>query len=223
MTKRLITIVLFFAYCGLLLKVMVFKDLGTIRIGTLMLNFGGTHEGPPNLIPLRTILSFLTGGQGLIIAGINLIGNIVLLVPVGFLLALIFSGISQRGILFAAVAAGLILEGSQVVFHVGIFDVDDVILNGIGVLIGHWAATGLPVLWRSTKARWMIITAMVVVSALALFLVVDFFRSLPDHPGPRRQRITKPSATHQLWRLRSPVSSGHRVDLATDPLLRPVS
>ena len=35
-----------------------------------------------------------------------------------------------------AIASGLMIEGSQVLLHVGIFDIDDVILNGVGVLLG---------------------------------------------------------------------------------------
>ena len=40
-----------------------------------------------------------------------------------------------------AVAVGLAMEGMQVVFRVGIFEVDDVILNAFGVIIGYWLLT----------------------------------------------------------------------------------
>ena len=37
-----------------------------------------------------------------------------------------------------ALATGLAIEITQVILKVGIFDIDDVILNGIGVIIGFW-------------------------------------------------------------------------------------
>jgi glycopeptide antibiotics resistance protein len=40
-----------------------------------------------------------------------------------------------------AVAVGLAIEGMEVVFRVGIFDIDDVILNALGVMIGYWVFT----------------------------------------------------------------------------------
>ena len=85
MKKRLISAFILIAYSSILIKVMVFKDVPLIRIGSLMIKFGGSHEGPASLIPFKTILPYLLGEKGLIIAGINLVGNVVLLVPVGFL------------------------------------------------------------------------------------------------------------------------------------------
>ena len=131
------------AYSAILVKVMVFKDMPMIRLGHLMINFGGTHEGPANLVPFRTILSYLQSGKGLMIVGINIIGNIVLLVPIGFLFPFVYRNMTWKTSLVLALAAGLALEGMQLVFHVGIFDVDDVILNGLGVMLGSWAFTML--------------------------------------------------------------------------------
>ena len=137
--KRLFSILIFFAYSALLVKIMVFKDLPTIKIGQLMLNFGGTDVGyGPNFVPFKTILPYLLGHKGWIIAGINLLGNIVLLVPLGFLAPLIFRDMSWKKSFMLAVVAGLSIEILQTVLHVGIFDIDDVILNALGVMIGYW-------------------------------------------------------------------------------------
>lgn len=43
----------------------------------------------------------------------------------------------QKSLILAA-AVGLSMEGLEVVFRVGIFDIDDVILNAFGVMIGYW-------------------------------------------------------------------------------------
>ena len=104
-----------------------------------MLNFGGSREGQANFLPFKTILPYLLGERGLIIAVINLVGNVVLLVPIGFLIPFVYQNMTWKKSLTLAVAAGLAIEGMQVVFRVGIFDIDDLILNGLGVMIGYWA------------------------------------------------------------------------------------
>ena len=69
------------------------------------------------------------------IAGINLIGNIALLVPIGILVPFLYENITWKKSLVLAFFSGLIIEVMQVMLHVGIFDIDDVILNALGVMI----------------------------------------------------------------------------------------
>ena len=137
------------AYSAILIKVMVFKDLPIIRIGSLIFKFGGTQTGPANFLPFKTILPYLRGEKGLIIAGINLVGNIVLLVPIGFLVPFVYRNMTWKKTLALAVAAGFAIEGMQALFRVGIFDIDDIILNGLGVIVGYWVFTILAKMKRS--------------------------------------------------------------------------
>jgi len=138
MRRLVIAAALLTVYAAVLVKVMVLKDIPTIHIGQLMLNFAGRESGhPPNLVPFRTIVPYLMGRGGLIIAGINIGGNIGLLVPVGFLIPLIFGRIGWKGMLAVAVGSGLAIETMQTLLDVGIFDIDDVILNALGVTLGY--------------------------------------------------------------------------------------
>jgi glycopeptide antibiotics resistance protein len=139
MKKRLISTFILIIYSATLIKIMVFKDMPLIRIGSLMFKFGGTQEGPANLVPFKTILPYLLGEKGLLIAFINLVGNIVLLVPIGFLVPFVHRNMTWKKTLVLAVAAGFVIEGMQAVLRVGIFDIDDVILNGLGVVVGYWS------------------------------------------------------------------------------------
>ena len=82
-------------YIGILLKIMVFKQVDTIHVGHMMFKFGGTQERPANLIPFSTIIPYLLGRNGLLIGALNIGGNILLLVPLGFLLPFIFSKIKD--------------------------------------------------------------------------------------------------------------------------------
>ncbi len=138
MKKQLFATVILIVYGALLVKVLVFKDLPVIRLGSLMFRFGGTHAGPANLVPFKTILPYLLGRGGMVISGINILGNILLLVPIGFLVPLICRNLAWRKALLLAVAAGFTIEVMQAVLRVGIFDVDDLILNGLGVMVGYW-------------------------------------------------------------------------------------
>lgn len=139
MKKQLLLAVILIAYFAILVKIMVFKDIPLIRIGSLVFRFGGTQDGPANLVPFRTILFYLLGEKGAIISFINLAGNIFLLSPVGFLVPFIYSHMTWKKSIVLGIAAGFILEGMQALLHVGIFDIDDVLLNGLGVITGYWA------------------------------------------------------------------------------------
>ena len=44
MKKPVISAFVLIAYCAILIKVMVFKDIPTISVGSLMLNFAGTRR-----------------------------------------------------------------------------------------------------------------------------------------------------------------------------------
>src|SRR5205085_1758774 len=67
----------------------------------------------------------------------NLLGNIILFMPPGFLLPLLYRPISWKGVLGIAVVSSLCIETLQRVLRAGIFDVDDILLNTLGALLGY--------------------------------------------------------------------------------------
>jgi glycopeptide antibiotics resistance protein len=127
------------AYSAVLIQFVVFKAIPTLRIGHLRLRFGGTRTGPGNFIPFKTILPLLHGRGNHLIAMVNLLGNILPFMPIGLLAPLIFRSFSWQKALVLGVATGLTCEVMEVVFRVGIFDIDDVILNAFGVVLGYAA------------------------------------------------------------------------------------
>ena len=153
MQKRFIPAFILIAYSAFLIKWMVFKEVPLVRVGRVMLNFGGTNAGhQPNFVPFKTILPYVLGHKGLIIAGINLVGNIILLVPIGFLAPFLYRNMTWKKSLLLAAATGLAIEVMQVVLRVGIFDIDDVILNAFGFMIGYWVFVILAKMARSMKS-----------------------------------------------------------------------
>lgn len=134
--NKIIAALFFIFYLAALFKVLFFKYpfFEVVRI---------TQYGERNiffsinLIPFKTILNYLSGDATLKIAFKNLIGNIVIFLPLGFLLPILFKKIdSYKKILFVSFAFSLIAEATQLFFGIGSFDVDDLLLNALGGILG---------------------------------------------------------------------------------------
>ena len=134
---RVALMLLLLLYCFLLAQILVLKNLPVVRFAGLILNLGGTQNGPANLIPFRSILPYVLGERGLLSAILNLGGNIGLLIPIGFMVPFLRSKISWPEMFFLSFISGFSIELTQAVFRLGIFDVDDLLLNGLGVLVGY--------------------------------------------------------------------------------------
>ncbi len=67
----------------------------------------------------------------------NLLGNIVLTVPLGVLLPLLYRHIAWKGVLGIGVVLSLCIETLQLTMRAGIFDVDDILLNTLGSVVGY--------------------------------------------------------------------------------------
>jgi glycopeptide antibiotics resistance protein len=169
MKNRFLPSILLLAYSAILIKVLVLKDVPMIRMGPIMLNFGGTQVGDPNYIPFKTILPYLLGDNGFLIGALNIGGNITFLIPIGFLLPFAFAQIDWKKSLVVAVLSGMSIELTQVLLHIGIFDIDDVILNGLGVMIGYW----MYVLFQKIMASAYRRLAILVLSILSLVIVIS--------------------------------------------------
>ena len=136
MTVRLLAAFVLLAYNAALVRLLVFKNV-LVQVGPLRFRFS-QETGEPNFLPFTTIYEYLLGEPGRLIATVNLVGNIALFVPIGCLVPVLWRRMSWQGSVALGVAAGLAIEGLEVAFHTGVFDIDDVILNAIGVMIGYW-------------------------------------------------------------------------------------
>lgn len=88
-----------------------------------------------NLMPFRTILYYVRTGGGA--SWLNLIGNVLFFAPFGVCVPRLFAKLGGwRPMLIIAVAIPLIIEILQFIFGRSA-DVDDVILNAVGVLLGY--------------------------------------------------------------------------------------
>ena len=96
-----------------------------------------------NLVPLRTVQQFeylLRQQNGVYltaIAFVNLAGNVVLFVPLGFLPPMVWPKLrTWLRALGAAAGAVICVEAAQYFLYRGAADVDDLLLNLLGAAIG---------------------------------------------------------------------------------------
>jgi len=93
-----------------------------------------------NLIPFKTILSLIISCKyyEFDVWVYNFFGNIAAFVPLGILLPVVLCSKRKFAATHAVSTAFLLLaETAQLIFRVGVFDIDDILLNMIGVLSGY--------------------------------------------------------------------------------------
>ena len=129
---------LFLLYCSLMVWLLFGQRVGRVTVWDypqqLRLNL--------NLIPFATIrryLGFLREQQGALLrhAVINLAGNIVMFVPLGFFLPCLFPKL--RGFFPLLLTAVLLIVGIELIqlfSLLGSCDIDDLLLNLPGIVIG---------------------------------------------------------------------------------------
>ncbi|MCR5452644.1 MAG: VanZ family protein [Lachnospiraceae bacterium] len=102
---------------------------------------GVSQELRYNLTPFKEINRYITYRKQIGELGffLNIYGNILLLVPLGFLLPAIFWGEKHYPVLAIGICFlfSVGVELTQLVTRHGCCDVDDVILNTIGGMIGY--------------------------------------------------------------------------------------
>lgn len=126
--------VLFILYLCLLAYFMFFSE-----------SFGRTDTSRGyqyNLVPLKEISRYFTYYSviGPMLFLVNIVGNVAAFLPFGFFLPII-SRRSKKWYNTCMLGFGfsLMLEALQLIFKVGSFDVDDMILNTLGAVLGYIA------------------------------------------------------------------------------------
>ena len=131
--------VLFLLYCGMMLWLLLARTPN--EAGVPFSIYFHTHFNP---VPLRTIRRFSRLLQPpvrpflLRIALRNLLGNIVLFIPLGYFLPAISASLRKFYLTFLSVTIIITtVELAQLVFMVGTCDIDNLILNLLGASMGY--------------------------------------------------------------------------------------
>lgn len=140
---KLLLEVCFLLYLVLLMYFLFFGD----RYGRT----GYRQEYQYNLVPFQEIKRFIRYREilGLESFLLNIVGNIVAFSPFGFMLPILNS--KKRGILYVTLVSlefSLFIELMQLITKVGSYDVDDMILNTLGGILGHIAYRVCYNIWK---------------------------------------------------------------------------
>jgi len=127
--RRELALFVFFLFCGGLALITLtprwFHWLAILNNGQPDAFF---QWGTFNLIPFQT---FRFDSWHLMI----LLGNLLLFLPIGFFPALLWRDLSRRRVLLIGISVALLIECVQL-FIGRTFDIDDILLNTIGVFLG---------------------------------------------------------------------------------------
>lgn len=127
-------------YLLILSKLILFKHLTIPDIlSHFTFSYDGFYWNSHNFIPFKTIIYYLfLADINFNIRVENLAGNIIGFTPFGFILPLLSKRfLSLKLVIIATFCLSLTFELTQLVFRFGSFDVDDLILNALGGILGY--------------------------------------------------------------------------------------
>ena len=123
--------------CIIILVICLIMFLNLTIFGRRINSFGFNNY---NLIPFKTIIKYIVEFAPYNIF-VNFIGNIIILMPIEFLLIKIFNLKDIKTNLLVDVFLSLTIEFIQFISHTGVFDIDDIILNVFGMFLMYLFVT----------------------------------------------------------------------------------
>ena len=146
--KRRGAAVLFGVYAILMFWLLFGQRIGAVAYT----EYGSALAANCNLIPLATaaeMFTLLISRQAFSFALINLAGNVIMFIPLGYLLPIIWAKFrSWKHILRCGILIVLCVEVLQFVTLLGRFDIDDLWMNVLGIMIGYGLYCGVSA-WKT--------------------------------------------------------------------------
>lgn len=129
-----LVLLLFISYILVLLNRVLFYAYGNYyRYASDVISY--------NIIPFKTIVRYFKGFNlyPLNVWFFNLFGNVLAFIPFGFFLPIVFKRVSNiKNIMLYGILFSLFIEILQLTTRLGSFDIDDIILNTIGTVLGFY-------------------------------------------------------------------------------------
>ena len=104
-----------------------------------------------NLVPFWTIEAILTGGKKKAWLVNEVVLNILMLVPVGLLTPVLFEERKMVGTLLLGTGISMVIEFLQLITYRGLAEIDDIIFNTFGVIVGFGIYCVVKRIWNSTR------------------------------------------------------------------------
>ncbi|MDQ0352505.1 glycopeptide antibiotics resistance protein [Alkalibacillus filiformis] len=129
--------ILFYSYIILLLMInLIFYSM---NINIEHRTFAYYDDASHNIVPFSSISNYFANftHYNFNTWFYNTLGNIIMFIPLGVLIPIVYDR-SKRlyQVVLLSFLISLIIEGMQFVTGLGVFDIDDIILNTIGGVIG---------------------------------------------------------------------------------------
>ena len=160
---KIILWVTFFAYFLFLVKAILLKFLPPQLIADQMHRIDSeliSHSfSNSNLIPFKTIIGYIVNPISAKIAIGNVLGNIIVFIPIGILAPFLVLKkyefwVSFKVSLLASFCISLAFEVIQLLTYFGSFDVDDLILNTFGGVLGFFIGYLFVNLYHNFKMKY---------------------------------------------------------------------
>ena len=157
----------FICYIVFLIKLLLLSRVSLLEL----FNSERTLSRSINLIPFHSIMEYISGGSANIrkFAFSNVVGNIVIFIPLGVYLSLLKKDKRVITNLLFIFLVSLFVEVIQGLLGIGAADIDDIILNCLGGLIGILGYKFLLLILRDEKK---VRTAITVLSAVGLPVIL---------------------------------------------------
>ena len=185
LSSAIIVLALLIIYMAFILKITVFRGP----------NFAYRSV---NLVPFLTIaeyIRFILSLSGKWLAGIiNISGNLAVFSPLGYMTALLFPKMRKwKRILIFAASFSILIEILQYILACGSSDIDDVILNSLGGVLGYGAYVFMST--RLNPKRCAFSISCLVIAFLCLgsvgFKILDNQRFLLNAPAGKMAYATQ--------------------------------
>lgn len=158
---KVFLILLLCLYLSILTKLILFKYIPLTEMISQIRSFEFSYIQhslrSSNFIPFKTIFYYLFFADiNLNIRIDNLIGNIIAFSPLGFILPLLSRKIlNLKVITFVSLSLSFAYETFQFIFRVGSFDIDDLILNTFGGILGYLSLKLIQLVFISVKKKYI--------------------------------------------------------------------
>lgn len=159
----------FICYVILLIKVLLLSRVSLLEL----LSGQNTSYRPVNMIPFRSVMEYFTASSETVktFSFGNVIGNILIFIPLGLYLPLIKKDKRAATSLLFVFIVSLSVEVVQGLLGIGTADIDDVILNSLGGWIGILGYKFLLLILRDGKK---VRTAITILSAVVGLPIVFY-------------------------------------------------
>jgi len=163
---------IFICYILLLIRILFLSRVSPLEI----FNSQRTIFRSINLIPFHSIMEYISGSSDNLrrFAFGNVVGNIVIFIPLGIYLPLLKKDKRAWAILSFIVVVSLFVEVIQGLLGIGVSDIDDIILNSLGGWIGILGYKLLLFILRDEKKVYTAITILSAIVGLPVILYLLF-------------------------------------------------